>query len=304
MREEDADLGVMIQVLALMILMGCGLFARKTGMVDASGVKMINKIMVNFAVPALAIVKMQVKADAAMVQSIISMLFLSFAVILVTGLVGALIFSRENKDRRAVFAAMSMFTNCGFMGFPLIVAALGESALIYGVVYTVAFNFLSWTVGVYLFGGIEAIEPDKIIKNPTLWGVVIGMVLFFTGWRLPSFLGIALNMLADITSPMAMLLVGANLIGLSISHFKDITLLFACVVRLVFLPALALVVLRLFHVNEMLVRVLFLVTAMPAAASTPMIASLCGGDEKLSSRAVALTTGLCVVTIPLMLLLL
>jgi len=303
-REEDADLEVIIQVLALMILMGCGLFARKTGMVDASGVKMINKIMVNFAVPALAIVKMQVKADAAMVQSIISMLFLSFAVILLTGIVGALVFHREKKDRRAVFAVMSMFTNCGFMGFPLIVAALGEGALIYGVVYTAAFNFLSWTVGVYLFGGIEAIEPDKIIKNPTLWGVVIGMVLFFTGWRLPSFLGIALNMLADITSPVAMLLVGANLIGLSISHFKDITLLFACVVRLVLLPVLTLVLLRLLHVDEMLVRVLFLVTAMPVAASTPMIASLCGGDEELSSRAVALTTGLCVVTIPLMLLLL
>ena len=297
-------MAVINQVLALIVLMGCGLFARKTGMIDGNGVRMINKIMVNFAVPALAIVKMQVDADAAMMQRILSMLFLSAAVIVATGLIGMAVFHREPHRRRAVYSAMSMFTNCGFMGFPMIIAALGEDALIYGVVYTASFNFLSWTLGVYIFGGIKAIQPGRIFKNATLWGVLIGMVLFFTGWRVPAFLETALTMLGNITSPVAMLLVGANLIGLSFVHLKDIKLLLACLLRLIILPAIILFVLRWFGVDEMLVRVLYLVTAMPVAASTPMIASLCDGDEQMASRGVALTTGLSLATIPLMLLLL
>ena len=145
-------------------------------------------------------------------------------------------------------------------------------------------------------------QPRRLLSNPSLIAVIIGLTLFLTGWRLPGFINSALSMVGETTTPLAMFVIGARLISLRPHHLKDPKLLLACLLRLLVFP-LAILLLRLTPLPRMVVDALYLCTAMPCAALTAMQADLFDCDKELASRGVAVSTALSLITVPLMLLL-
>ena len=222
--------------------------------------------------------------------------------IALAGVISFRLFAKEEPQRRAVLTNLSMVSNCGFMGFPVIIATMGDGALIYAVIFLAAFNLMCWTLGAFYFGGRKAMRPQKLLTNPTIWAIAGGLTLFLTGWKLPDFLNDALSMLGGTTTPLTMFVIGARLISLRMAHIRDTRLLLSCALRLVIFPAMILL-LRLTPLPEMVVSSVYLCTAMPGAAMTAMQAELYDSDRELASRGVALSTALSMITVPLMLLL-
>lgn len=296
-------MAVFLPVATLFLLMLCGFFSAKRKIVDAQGVATLNKIVLTFALPALTLSSMQTSASPELIQNLLLVFFLSCVLMLLCGVISFFLFGRETMARRGVLTNLSMLSNCTFMGFPVITAALGQEALLIAVMYSAAFNLMVWTAGSFFFGGIKAIQPKRLLTNIPLLAVAGGLVLMLTGWHLPDFLNDALEMLGNLTTPLAMFIIGARLIDLRFSHLADKSLLFACALRLVLFPALVLL-LRLTPLPEETVQVLFLSTAMPCAATTAMQSEMFPCDQALASRGVALSTAFSLLTLPLMLLLL
>lgn len=294
---------VLMQVLTLFLLMMCGLWAMRKNIVTSQGLTGLNSLVLNFAQPALIIARLQQEASLQLMQELLWVLVLACVIMGVSGMIAHCVFRNQEQARRSVLTVLSMACNCGFMGYPVITAAFGEDALIYAVMYVTSFNLMSWTLGAYYYGGRKAMQPRRLLTNPSLLAIVLGMTLFLTGWRLPSFVNSALDMLGGTTTPLAMFVIGARLISLKREHLTDKPLMLTCLFRLLVFPALVLL-LRLTPLPEMVIASLYLCTAMPCAALTAMQAELYGSDKELASRGVALSTALSMATIPLMLLLL
>ena len=293
---------IMLQVFTLFLLMMCGFCARKTRMMGDEAFTGLNRLVLYFAQPALILSSMQQSASPELIRDLAFVLVLACAVMILSGLAALRLFRRESAPRRSVLTSMSMVYNCGFMGFPLIIAALGEEALIYAVIYVAAFQLICWTLGAYVFGGRAAMRPSELFRNPSLLAVIAGLVLFLTGWRLPGFVNDGLSMMGSVTTPVAMFVIGSNLVGLKPSHLSDRPMLAACAMRLIAAP-LAVLLLRLTPLSSQVVIALYLCTAMPCAALTAMMAELYHADQPLASRGVAVSTALSMVTVLLLLLL-
>ncbi len=295
-------MNVLMQVLTLFLLMLCGFTAAKTKLLDDKGLRGLNSLVLSFAQPALILHRLQKPADPALIGELAWVFALACGTIGLAGAITFRLFAKEEHGRRAVLTSLSMLSNCGFMGFPIITAAMGDEALIYAVVFLAAFNLMAWTLGAYYFGGRSAMQPLKLLKNPTIWAIAGGLFLFLTGLTLPGFANDALSMLGGTTTPLTMFVIGARLISLRREHIQDRQLLLTCALRLVVFPALILL-LRLTPLPEMVVSSVFLCTAMPGAAMTAMQAELHDSDKELASRGVALSTALSIATVPLMLML-
>ena len=291
---------VLLQVLTLFLLMLCGFIARKSRMMGGEGVSALNKLVLFFAQPALILSSMQQSSSPELIRDLAWVFVLACAAMALSGFVALLFFRREAAPRRSVLTSMAMVSNCGFMGFPVITAALGEEALIYAVIYVAAFQLICWTLGAYVFGGRSAMRPGELFRNPSLLAVLGGLVLFLTGWRLPGFVNDGLSMMGSVTTPVAMFVIGSNLVGLTPAHLSDRPMLTACGLRLVAAPLMVLL-LRLTSLSGLVVNSLFLCTAMPCAALTAMMAELYQADSVLASRGVAVSTALSMVTVPLLL---
>ena len=294
---------VLMQVLTLFVLMFCGLLAVKSKLMDDRGVSVLNTFVLNFALVGLIISTMQQDASPELVTELAWTFLLACVIMTVSGLIASRVFVRESHDRHAVLTNLCAISNCAYMGYPVITAALGEGALIYAAVYSAAFNLICWTMCAYFFGGRSAASPAKLLRNPSLIAVFVGLALFLTGWRLPPFVNSALTGLGNTTTPLAMFVIGARLISLRPAHLKDRSILLACLLRLVIIPLALVLVLRLTPLSDTVSNALFLCTAMPCASTTAMQADLFECDKELASRGVALSTALSLTTIPVMLML-
>ncbi len=293
---------VLLQVMTLFLLIITGFIAAKKNVLDDRGLRGLNTLVLSFAQPALILHKMQMPTTPQLIIELAWVFVLTCATIAIAGVIAFRIFGKEEKNRRATLTVLSMVSNCGFMGYPVITATMGEDALIYAVMFVTAFNLMSWTLGAYFFGGRKAMQPQRLLTNPTIIAVIGGMVLFLTGWTLPSFVNSALDMMGATTTPLAMFVIGARLISLRREHLTDVKLLLVCALRLVIFPAMILL-LRLTPLPEMVVSSVYLCTAMPCAALTAMQAERWDCEKELASRGVALSTALSMLTVPLMLML-
>ena len=291
---------VLMQVMTLFLLIITGFIAAKKNVLDDRALRGLNTMVLTFAQPALILHKMQMPTTPQLVIELIWVFVLTCATIAIAGCISFRIFCKEEKNRRAVLTVLSMVSNCGFMGYPVIIATMGEGALIYAVMFVTGFNLMSWTLGAYFFGGRKAMQPLKLLSNPTIISVIVGMMLFLTGWTLPSFVNSALDMMGATTTPLAMFVIGARLISLRREHLRDTKLLLACALRLLIFPAMILL-LRFTPLPEIVVSSVYLCTAMPCAALTAMQAERWDCEKELASRGVALSTALSMLTVPLML---
>lgn len=180
-------MAVFLQVITLFLLIFCGFFSAKGKLVDENGISTLNKIVLYFALPALTLYGLQKDASPELIHDLILVFFISLAIMILSGLIAYFLYRSEPNERRSVLTNLSMLSNSAYMGYPVVIATLGEDMLIYAVVFVGAFNLMCWTFGSFFFGGISAIQPKKLLTNPSLIAVIVGLVLFLTGWRLPGF---------------------------------------------------------------------------------------------------------------------
>ncbi len=135
-------------------------------LVDENGISTLNKIVLYFALPALTLYGLQKDASPELIHDLILVFFISLAIMILSGLIAYFLYRREPNERRSVLTNLSMLSNSAYMGYPVVIATLGEDMLIYAVVFVGAFNLMCWTFGSFFFGGISAIQPKKLLTKP------------------------------------------------------------------------------------------------------------------------------------------
>ena len=123
-------------------------------------------------------------------------------------------FLRPRHSEKGVFQFIIMFSNVGFMGFPVLAAIFGEESLFFASIYNLPFNLLTFTLGVFLLirtkeGGYKP-QLEHFV-NPAIIAIIAGFVFFLCSWKLPSFIGEPIAMLGDMTIPLSMFVIGAML---------------------------------------------------------------------------------------------
>lgn len=207
------------------------------------------------------------------------------------------------KKSAGVYRVMTIFSNIGFMGFPVISALYGTDALLYASVFLIPFNLLIYTYGILALQSGEG-EKEKFnlkkVFNIGVFCCFLSIILSFVQIEMPSFVKTTISTLSNLTSPLSMMVIGASMANIDIKKlFMDIKLLLFAAIKLVVVPVAGLFLLKNFVHNDMLLGVCMVMIATPVASMTAMLAQQYDGDYELASRSVALTTILSVLTMPL-----
>jgi len=301
-----------VSILFLMVLLGYVM--RKKNIITDGFNREIKNYVLDIALPAMIIVSMKLPFSPDLLLDsgillVISIISYVFIILFSYGIVNIL---NLKESRRDIFQFVLIFSNVGFMGFPVAHAVFGEVGVFYASIYNLPFNFLIWTLGVHILMRTGA-EVDggnggsliKVLLNPGIISVFIGFSLFLFSIDLPYPVFRTLELVGATTTPLAMIFIGASLMKV---HYSELTtdknLLLLSGIRLVFLPGIVYFILRLIGVSGLLLGVPVLITAMPAAANSAIMAAKYGNDGYLGSKAVFITTMLSIATIPIVVFLL
>ena len=291
------------QVIILFIIVLVGALCRRLSYFTDETIRGTTQIVVNITLPCLTLSNMQRPFAADVLINFLLTLALSTAVILASLFATLFLFRRRPHARRAVLANLEGFSNCGFMGYPIILA-INADWMIYAVAYNIAFAFITWTIGVSLYRGRENVSLRRALLNPNVVSAFIGFALFCANVTLPAIPAQALSLIGSLTTPLSMLLIGTRVCGVRPADFKDKDYHLAAALRLLVLPLLTLAALTPLPLAPAVAGTVFILTAMPSGTMTAMQAELYGGDAVFAARAIAYTTLLSLASVPVMSLLL
>ncbi len=294
-------LTVMNQVIVIFIIVMVGFILRKINYLNKQIIKGITDILLNVAIPAITIYSfnMELTEDTlagASIVLIFGLLSMGSAAV-----IGAILFRKYPPDIKTVMRFAAVFTNSAFMGFPVLGSIFGGLGIFYASMYGIAFNLYLWTFGRILFTGSKDLTAiKKALLNPGIISVIIGLIFFLTPLEMPFLMVRTSEMLGNLTTPLAMIVIGARLADVKPREMlQGKQIYYAAVLRLLVFPAVALLILKALNVEQQVLAVCTLLTAMPAASNTVLFAENYGGDSLLASKIVALSTALSILTIPL-----
>ena len=290
------------QVLILFILILIGYFIRYRNLIDKSFTSKLSNLVLSIFLPALIINSMQINFEPSIINKIIIIILLSFITYLISYLIAySLKFIFKSDKDIGVYQYAVMFSNVGFMGYPVVQSIFGSSALFYASIFNLPFNLLIMTLGVYLLcrGNENYDFSIKSFVNPVIVSILIGFILFIFRIKLPVFINDTLELLGDLTTPLSMLIIGSMLCESPAKEcFLNKKLYLIVFIRLIFIPACIYFILKGIINDKLLLSIPVILTSMPIATNAAIMANKYKANESLASQLVFLSALLSIITIP------
>lgn len=294
-----AFLTVAMKVGVILVLVVLGVAVSRVGLLSQKGLSEITSLLLHIVTPCL-IVNSFLSPDIGTLDlpGVLLALALPAAAMGLAIALSYLFFRKEPVSRRKVLRFSVIFSNAGFMGFPLIESILGPEGVLYGSFFVAVFNLICWTYGYLMMGGGK-IRVKSLILNPGIIGLAIGLPIYFFRIRLPDLIASPVEMLANLNTPLAMMVVGGYVARVKPKEFfSDAAVYKMTAIRLLLCPAAYLALLALVRPAAPLFMSSLIQSATPVAANCVLFAVEYGHDAALASKSVAVSTALSLLTIP------
>lgn len=290
---------VATQVAVLFALMSVGFACRKAKVLDDVSVRALVDLLVLIVTPCLIVDVFQRPFDPSKLRS----LSVAFAIAVLAHLMAmamAYAFIRHREEKTdVVLKTATVFSNAGFMGIPLEQAVLGDEGVFYGIVYVVVFNLFMWSWGLWKMGGKPNVR--QMLVNPGTIGLFAGLPLFFSSCTLPEVVGKPVHMLAQLNTPLPMIIIGYYLAGARFSGVVKMPAAWlAGAIRLLGYPLALMALLAPFAsvLDRTMTLALLTAASAPVGAMISMFAAKYDRDIDTSVGIVSATTLLSILTMP------
>jgi len=210
---------------------------------------------------------------------------------------------RMKGPERGVHRFALIASNSGLIGFPVVEAVLGSFYIFHVSIFNVPLGLLAFSVGIWLIAKEEGKAPSlswRFFVNPALVATVVGFALFLFSIPLPDPLEQGIRLLGGVTTPLFMVIIGVSIAQADIKRILGRWKVYVTVfMRLFVVPVLTLLFCYLVGIRGNLLILPVLLTAMPAASTTSVIAGVYNVAVEEASAIVILSTLLSAATIPL-----
>ncbi len=165
------------------------------------------------------------------------------------------------------------FNNCVFVGFPILSALHGDQGVFYGSIFAVTYYLGLYTIGTALLQGDKKVSIKEQLLTPFNFALLLMFVLLLTPFKLPAIVNSAVDLMANLCTPLSLLVIGAMVAEMNLKAvLSDRNVYITMAMRLLVIPLLTLLILVFIPWSAELRQALLALSAMPTAAIVPMMA--------------------------------
>ncbi len=297
------------QMAFLLLLIVIGYILTRLRVVPDNAPGVLSKMENNVFIPALVMGTFMSNFTIASFGTAGKFLLAGFVVIGITAPLAVVLARLCNKDSyiRKIYTYGLAFSNFGFMGNAVVEALFPEIFMEY-LIFVLPFWMLIYVWGVPALlipaeGGKRTVAQRlKSFLNPMFIAMLIGMVLgLLSPWlTLPGFFTSAVSTLGGCMSPVAMILTGMTIAKIDLkATFKNLNIYVVSLIRLVAIPAVAILVLMLLPLEHGMAVCILCSLAMPLGLNTIVVPAGYGQDTTVASGMALISHLLSCISIPL-----
>jgi hypothetical protein len=280
----------------LLIGLGCSL----KGLITKEGNKQLSKVALYIVNPLLIFMSYQSEYSARLLKGLLWSFLLSGITFGVAIALSTLIISKKRPEH-SLERFSAVYSNCGFIGIPLIRGIYGDEGVLYLTAYITLFNILVWTHGYMTMK--ESRDFKSFIKaatSPSVIAVFVGLIFYLMQIRLPEILHTSLQYVSDMNTPLAMLIAGSAAAQTNVlKALKNKGLYMVCAYKLFLLPIVAFALVQFLPAPHMVKMVVLIASACPVATTGTMFAIQFDKNPERCSEFFAVSTLLSGLTLPL-----
>ena len=288
----------------LLCLVLVGVITVKTRLVDEHTRSSFSNLVLSLFLPC-NILSSFIGSERSQFHSMQIIFFISIGIMVLCFFLSKyVLYRRVGAEQKKVLLYATLISNASFIGNPLVESVFGTEALVYASAYLIPLRIALWTVGLAVFAGGKG-NIRKVIFHPCLIATYAGIALMLSGFTPPALVSRLVFSLGNCTTPLSMMVVG-NVLALADPRklVSKITVYFTFI-RLILIPflvmAILLVINRWLKMDPVIPGIAVILSGMPGAVTTSMLADKYNADKELSSNIIFVSTVLSMVSIPLLL---
>ena len=292
------------KTLVMVILALTGVMSYKTGIVDEKINKKLSDLVLTLFTPILLFTSFQKEFTPRLLSGLGVSVVLSVLSFMVIWCICKIVVRKQNQDYAAVEHVAIMYSNCGFIGIPMAQGIFGADGVFYMTAYVALANFLLWSHGIIVMSGkMDVKSLKKVFTSPTIIAIILGVLCFFLQIRMPAIIEDPLEMIANMNTPMAMMVAGINIAQADLKHtFKKARLYWLSFVKLIVMPMGLIGLFYFLPVDNVIKTVMILASSCPVGVTGSLFALRYGKDAVYASELFAMSTLLSIITVPFMML--
>ena len=293
------------QMLVLFLFIALGYFLNLKGILPLNTSLAISRLETNVLLPCLVFVTFYKYCTIEYLS--LKWVYIAYGgaltvVFVIVGLVLSRIFAKENYLQK-IYAYSFTVANISFMGNAVVLGTFGDEVL---------FDYMFFTLPLQLYiysYGIASLKPQnaankfslKSFINPMFISMAIGILSGVLEIPVPSFLLTAVSSAGACMSPLAMILTGFIIGNYSLKKLaSEKKVYIASVLRLIVLPLIYVLILKLLNTDSDIIKVVLCATAMPLGLNTVVFPAAYGGDTTAGASMALISHLMSVITIPIM----
>lgn len=292
------------QMLIFFIIMIIGYVLAKKKIVGDSADKALSSILTYAICPALTFKTFYENFRLDVMKEKLGAVLISFAILVILYIFAcflARVFTK-NDYLKKIYAYSLVVANYGYMGYAVTESVFGGEALFNMMLFTIPITIFIYTIGVSsLDPNSKKITFKSVILRPAFILMFIGMMFGALNIKLPIAIEKASASISSCMGPMAMLMTG---IVIAKYNFKEIILnwnvTIISVIRLIIIPSVLVIALRLCGVSEYIQIAVLGSYAMPMGLNTVVFPAAFGGDTKPGASMALISNIMAIITIPVM----
>ena len=271
------------------------------GLITKEGNKQLSKVALYIVNPMLIFMSYQdCEYSSTLLKGLLWSFLLSGISFGVMILLSTLIISQKRPEHSLERFSV-VYSNCGFIGMPLIRGIYGDEGVLYLTAYITLFNILVWTHGYMTMK--ESRDFKSFVKaatSPSVIAVFVGLLSYLTQKHLPDILHSSLKYISEMNTPLAMLIAGSAAAQTNVlKALKNKALYMVSVYKLLALPLVAFLLVHFLPAPHMVKMVVLIASACPVATTGTMFAIQFDKNPERCSEFFAVTTLLSGITLPI-----
>lgn len=277
----------------------------KRDYIDEKSSRSFSNLLLMVVNPALVFYSFQNEYTKERLEGFFAAVLLSFGAHIL-GIMLSGIFLGKNAVNLNLERFACVYSNCGFIGIPIIHAVFGPEGVFYLSGYMIVFNVLVWTHGLMQMTGNRDLKQLKeFLFSPMLAAIILGLITFLGRIKMPALILDTTGMIADMNTPLAMIVAGLAIVDADFGKMlKKGRIYLVSVIKLLVIPIVLLFLVSGLPVPLIVKSTIVIAAACPTATTGTMFAIRYGGNARYMTEIFSITTILSVISIPIIIYLL
>ena len=283
---------LLILQITIFLLTAAGFLVKRLGIVNAQGQRSLNDLVIYVVLPCNILKAFLNSSVEGKLSAFLSVLLISIGIQAFCVVYGKLVFRKAGEGRRQCLEYGTICSNAGFLGNPIAEGLYGAEGLVLASIYLIPLRVMMWSSGIAAFSGTHDRRQTikRVLTHPCIIACVIGIAFMLGGVRLPEGLMGAINAISSCNTALSMMVIGMILAEIRLKELWDWTAFAFCFHRLILIPAVVFAVCKCLPLDALTTGVCVILSAMPAGATTSILADKYQVEAAFATKMVILST--------------